>query len=258
MVMSSADEHYALLDPPTGAIEQEFPTFGFDNAYLSPMDLDNDGRFELFFGKFGPPLNTAYDWTPSGYVTMFSNTDPLEGHGSAHLRNPGLTEIVEFGPNDLRIRNSAGFVIFRASTDLPGWTGVNRDAAVLDVNDNGVSELLAVDAVAVRLLEPVNLLAVPGSGDGRGFVLLANAPNPFRAGTAIRFVTPAAGDVSVRVLDAGGRLVRRLDGHMNAGPQEIRWDGKDDRGRAVPSGLWFYEITANGARLTGRMVRLGS
>jgi hypothetical protein len=156
------------------------------------------------------------------------------------------------------VRDASGTVIFRASTDLAGWTGANRNVAALDLNADGVDELIVSDDGAVRLLKPTGLVAVTDPARGRGFVLLASAPNPFRAGASIRFSLPAAGDVGVRIYGAGGRLLRRLDDHLAAGAHEIRWDGKDDEGRAVPSGMLFYEVTANGARLTGRMVRLGS
>ena len=166
LVASAADRHFALLDTPTGALEHEFPAFGLDNSYVLPMDLDGDGRFELFFGRFTttPQLYTAYDWTPGGYTTMFSHNDAIEGIGSAHLRNPGLTEMVELAPNDLRVRDASGAVIFRASTDLPGWTGVNRNMEVLDVNDDGISDILASDDGATRLLHPTSLTAVTGGG----------------------------------------------------------------------------------------------
>jgi hypothetical protein len=223
------------------------------------MDLDGDGRDEMFFGRFttNPELYTAYHWTPGGYTTLFSHNDPIESIGSAHFRNPGLTEMVELAPNDLRVRDASGTVIFRASTDLPGWTGVNRDMQVLDVNGDGIGDLLASDAGSVRMLHPIGLTAVTGLGDGRSLALLGNAPNPFHAGTAIRFVLPAASDVAIRVCDARGRLVRRLTDHLSAGTQEIHWDGRDEQGRDVPSGVLFYELTANAARRTGRMVRLG-
>jgi hypothetical protein len=129
---------------------------------------------------------------------------------------------------------------------------------ILDVDGDGVSELLAIDDGAVRLLHATGLTAVGNGGEGRAFVLLASAPNPFRTGAAIRFVTPTAGNVSIRVFDAGGRLLRRLDDRVAAGPHEVRWDGKDEQGRAAPSGILFYEVVANGTRRTGRMVRLGS
>ena len=258
LVVNSADQHYALLDPTGGAIEHEFPAFGENDSYAQPTDLDNDGRTEMLFSRFTPPLNTAYDWSPSGWTTLFSNNDVLEGMGAGHYRNPGLTELAELAPNDVRVRDASGAVIFLASTDLPGWTGANRNVAALDVNVDGVDELMVSDDGAVRLLRPTGLVAVTDPAQGHGFVLLASAPNPFRAGTSIRFSLPAAGNVGVRIYGAGGRLLRRLDDHLAAGAHEIHWDGKDDEGRAVPSGMLFYEVTANGARLTGRMVRLGS
>ena len=59
------------------------------------------------------------------------------------------------------------------------------------------------------------------------------------------------------MFDASGRLVRRLDEHMTAGLHEIHWNGRDERARAVQSGMLFYEVTADGTRRSGRMVRLG-
>lgn len=259
LVASTADQHYALLHCPTGALEGEFPAFTSDNGYVLPLDIDNDGRLELFFNRhsFAPPLSTGYDWRPSGYFTLFSHTDAIEGFGNAHFRNTAATEFAEFAPNDLRLRDLNGLVLFRASTDLPGWTGANRDMQVLDVNADGVSELLTIDTGAVRLVHFTGTTAVANPGEVNELQLIGNAPNPFRVGTALRFSTRAAGNVGIRVFDAGGRLVRRLDEHMTAGPHEIQWDGRDQNGHSVPSGILFYEVTADGTKRTGRMVRLG-
>ena len=258
LVASTADQRYALLDTPTGAVEHEFPAFTSDDSYLVPFDADNDGRLELFFARFSPPLSsTAYNWTPQGYATLYSHTDEIQGTGSGQFRTAGSTELVEFGVNDLRVRSLTGSVLFRASTDLPGWTGVGRDMAVVDVDGDGVQEFLASDAGSVRLVRYVGLLSAIEPGRTDGFRLLANAPNPFHDGTAFRFSARAPGNVGIRVFDASGRLVRRLDRLMPAGQHEIAWDGRDERGHLVPSGLLFYEVTAAGARQTGRMVRVG-
>jgi len=82
-------------------------------------------------------------------------------------------------------------------------------------------------------------------------------PNPFRTATTFRFSTRSAGDVSIRIFDAGGRMLRRLAERMPAGMNEVRWDGRDERGGTVPSGMLFYEVSADGMRQTGRLVRLG-
>jgi len=256
---STADQHYALLDTPTGAVEHEFPGFGLNDSYVLPFDLDGDGRLEMFLGRFAtnPELYTAYDWTPGGYVTMFSHNDPIEGIAPAHLRNPGLAELGELAPNDVRVRDASGVVIFRASSDLAGWTGVNRNLEVLDVNDDGIGELLVSDAGSTRMVRATGLAEVGGGGAGR-LALLGAAPNPFKDGTAIRFTMPAPGEVAIRVFDARGRLVRRLGDHLSAGAHALRWDGMDALGRPAPSGMFFYEVRVQDARLTGRMVRLGS
>jgi flagellar hook assembly protein FlgD len=60
--------------------------------------------------------------------------------------------------------------------------------------------------------------------------------------------------MSLRVFDARGRLVRTLvEGYREAGPGSARWDGRDRRGTAVASGVYFYRLTVGGERLTRRM-----
>jgi subtilisin family serine protease len=86
---------------------------------------------------------------------------------------------------------------------------------------------------------------------------LASAPNPFPAGTAIRFQLPAAGDVRLRVYDCGGRLTRELDhGAYAAGPHTRNWDGTDAHGNAVSDGIYFVELTTPTGRVREKIVRL--
>ena len=153
-VASAGDRHYALLDAAAGGVEQEFPAFTLDNGYLSAIDSDNDGRLELYFDQYNAPHQfTGYEWTPSGYSTLFSHNDPIEGFGNGNFRGLNSFEFMEFAPNDLRLRDLSGAVLFRASTDLPGWTGVNRDLQTVDVARNGISEFLAIDSGAARLVQ---------------------------------------------------------------------------------------------------------
>ena len=86
-------------------------------------------------------------------------------------------------------------------------------------------------------------------------MLLPNHPNPFDRWTLIAFELPAGSEVSVRVFDVTGRMVRSLvDGRMGAGMHAIRWDGCDANGVAVPSGIYFCRLEAAGARETRKMV----
>ncbi len=88
-----------------------------------------------------------------------------------------------------------------------------------------------------------------------GLALYANHPNPFNPETAIGFHMPRAGEVSLRVYDIEGRLVRTLvEGEFGAGRHEALWNGKDGTGRAVGSGMYMYELKAMGETLTRSML----
>ena len=72
-------------------------------------------------------------------------------------------------------------------------------------------------------------------------------PNPFRESTTFRFQLHHAERVSLRVYDASGRLVRDLfDDWARAGETEIAWDGRNDVGRRLPAGTYFYRLRAAG------------
>ncbi len=97
----------------------------------------------------------------------------------------------------------------------------------------------------------------PAAGAPAPFALAQNQPNPFNPSTAIGFSLPAAGDVSLLVFDVSGRLLRTLaHGRHAAGTHAVSWDGRDDRGQAVPSGLYLYRLSANGTTTTRRMTLL--
>lgn len=68
-------------------------------------------------------------------------------------------------------------------------------------------------------------------------------PSPFRARTSIAYALPAAGPVSLRVHDLAGRVVRILtDGPQAAGVHRVVWDGRDDQGRSLASGVYLYRL----------------
>ncbi|MBK8232061.1 MAG: T9SS type A sorting domain-containing protein [Candidatus Eisenbacteria bacterium] len=80
-------------------------------------------------------------------------------------------------------------------------------------------------------------------------------PNPSAGRTAISFSLPRSGPTSVEIYDAGGRLVRVLDAReMAAGGQSLVWDGRDDAGRGVASGLYFARVTTRQREMTSPVV----
>ncbi|MDH5268820.1 MAG: M6 family metalloprotease domain-containing protein [Candidatus Krumholzibacteria bacterium] len=89
----------------------------------------------------------------------------------------------------------------------------------------------------------------------RDMVLEQNHPNPFNPSTSIRFFLPARGTVALNVYDIRGALVRRLaQGTFDAGAHTMAWDGTDDAGRPVASGVYVYRLTADRRSQTRKML----
>ena len=84
--------------------------------------------------------------------------------------------------------------------------------------------------------------------------LHANYPNPFNPKTTIQYSLPRAMPVRLVIYDVNGRLVRKLvDGVQDAGDQRATWDGRNEGGSAVGSGVYIYRLEADGTMLTRKM-----
>lgn len=84
--------------------------------------------------------------------------------------------------------------------------------------------------------------------------LHANYPNPFNPRTTIKFDIHQAGQVDISVFDVSGRLVKRLVNRtMSAGQYDAVWEGRDDGGRSVAAGVYFFQLKTSGTIDTKRM-----
>ncbi len=87
------------------------------------------------------------------------------------------------------------------------------------------------------------------------FALYANAPNPFNPVTRILFDLPERQDVTLRVYDVRGRLVKTLlTGVQKAGRHEAAWRGTDESGRSAGSGVYFYRLESGEQTATRKMI----
>ena len=99
----------------------------------------------------------------------------------------------------------------------------------------------------------------PGTLPGE-FTLQQNYPNPFNPSTIIRFtissVEQNSARVSLRIFNVLGQEVRTLldNAPARAGAYELTWDGRDDSGRTLASGVYLYQLTVGSVAQTKRMV----
>ena len=97
----------------------------------------------------------------------------------------------------------------------------------------------------IQIVEPgVSTGVEEAAGIPKRYMLHANAPNPFNPITTIRYDLPRSSRVELEVYDITGRLVKTLvSGEVKQpGRHDVIWNGSNDRGRAVASGLYFYRL----------------
>jgi hypothetical protein len=97
-----------------------------------------------------------------------------------------------------------------------------------------------------------NPLALP-----KEFALFQNYPNPFNPQTNIEYALPKASQVNLVVYNILGQKVRTLvDNFETAGLKKVIWDGKDERGNEIPSGIYFYKLKTANYSQTKKMIVL--
>ena len=137
------------------------------------------------------------------------------------------------------------------------WLTSAKQAVAAGGIETASAERLLSYERGLHVLEQLLATLVPKST-----ALLANYPNPFNPETWIPYRLAKGSDVQLRIYDTQGRLVRHLDlEHQTAGVYQTRsraayWDGRNEMGESVASGLYFYTLTAGDFSATRRMLIL--
>jgi BNR/Asp-box repeat protein len=242
----------ASVHPPGGTMDVHFirSTDG-GQTWSNPRRVNDD-----------PPSNGAWQWFGTMSVSPDSRIDAVWNdtrHGAAANQGELFYSFstdggVTWSPNE------------QASPRWNSWLGWPNQQKIGDyyhmVSDReGASLAWAAtfngeqDVYYLRIPFPATSVA----GDpGRRYRLHSNLPNPFTRATTIRYETPdGGGRVKLEVFDVAGRHLRTLtDGWVAGGTQLARWDGVDDRGRAVTSGVYLCRLRAPGCSETRRMMVL--
>jgi len=230
--------------------------------------------------------------TPQGSAKMFSTFDPnsdtgiyqsfpsapdsgyqLDVYSLITCWEDALTDTNDnFAIAQIRFRNAADSVvgsvdkvIADVTSPLGKWTkhtiygkapaGTDSvDAYVLFISPTLMNGAVWVDDIALR---PGPASGIPGGPGSAGFRLYQNAPNPFGSATRIRFDLPRPAVVKLGAYNVKGELVSTiLDERMSEGSKEITWDARDNRGRAVASGIYFYRLATEDFVQTKKMMLL--
>ena len=222
-------------------------------------------------------LPEPYDDLPVGDLMPFSSRGPtLEGLLKPDLVAPSVLTAARSG-DSTRYRNATArgggtsasaavvsgavalyFERFPDATNREVWRALTGTAA----SDEFTGETPNLDwgygklDVAALLQEPPTVVAAEtGEALPSGFSLAQNHPNPFNGRTAISYRLPGPGTVELILYDLLGRPVRRLvSKYQGAGSYRVAWDGTDDRGLAVATGVYLYRLKAGDQQLSRRLL----
>ena len=174
------------------------------------------------------------------------------GQNSADLNGDGLVDIVdlvlvasEFGDEAQAPSLYPQALELLSAADLRQWLSQAQQLALTD----------PAYLRGITVLEQLHAALIP-----QETVLLPNYPNPFNPETWIPYRLSHASDVDITIYDTRGMVVRRLDlGHQMAGYYTDRtkaayWNGRNEHGESVASGIYFYQLRARDYTALRRMV----
>lgn len=146
---------------------------------------------------------------------------------------------------------------YRFVMEPPAGLGLRPDTVTVSSVTSDMSIDFVLDPQVATSVNPPTAAQA-----GASMTLAQNVPNPFNPQTVIGFRVPSADAASstpvrLRVYGADGRLLRTLvNERLPAGEHEARWDGNDDGGRPVPSGVYLYRLETEGGAESRKMVLL--
>ncbi len=206
-------------------------------ALPRPVSLTSSVDFDLFrFTTTGPAvLDVILDPVGSRYLLegVFVQTDEIMNLAFQVLGGPDgsvvLAEVNEVGPG---VNEVLSGLALPAAGEY--WLYVYRAGGMTDLQRYALSLNVAVDDLTAT---PDQVVQSPGTG-------ATLYPNPFNPRTIARFYVETPSSFAMDVYDVTGKLVRRIRGEAIAGWNEQAWDGRGDRGEALPSGTYLMRIRA--------------
>jgi hypothetical protein len=166
--------------------------------------------------------------------------------------------------NHMTRRNAGGSGLDKCPRDVPSIVAgsLNEIGAALKwgfgaANYGGIPKLTSVEVLATCQ----STWGLPADvGDNASTLvnrLYQNEPNPFNPRTTIKFSLAQNGPVQVLIYDVNGRLIKTLqDGNLAAGPHTLTWDGTNNDGKHVGSGVFWSQMKAGSFVSNKKMVIL--
>ena len=277
------------------SIPADNPFFGNDSSWREEIfayGLRNPWRFsfdsetgQLFCADVGQNAYEEIDLIESGKNYGWNIMEGFHCFNAASCNDSGLTMPIWEYPHNGGHRSVTGGYVYRG-TKIPGLFGkyIYADFLTGEIwalqydNQNGAQNEFLLDSgisiasFGVDQNNELYICAFDGliytfqntpSAIGKTkilqpayFKLRQNIPNPFNPNTEISFELAKPGSVELLIFDINGQKVKILyNGLRQRGSHKLSWNGKNDFGHPVSSGIYFYKLTLNNSQfITKRML----
>ncbi len=220
---------------------------GYFVAALNPCTLHLPGGASS--GKVAP---VKPEW--KGTITV-DDVKLTVGVGDKTRISP-IPPVVPGGNEPVSYLEVDGWKAAGAITTDDGWDLVlNKDATVKFDLPAGVQVFVDGEPVDGSVNLKVGTYRLTATYLPSKFALESNVPNPFNASTEIRFAVPTRSVVNLAIYDLSGHLVRTLvDGEVEPGFHSVVWDGTDNAGNPVGSGVYLCRMKGGDFSAVRRMM----
>jgi len=184
-------------------------------------------------------------------VNVISNSSTAVGAGLYIFRHSGEVKNLKVHTDmDVKYHDSGGELrILVYSFDGRAIPAGLSELFSFEAHDVELIQVEAVDFYGSPLKSTITTKVLPNK-----FALMNNYPNPFNLSTSITFALPEDCQVSLQFFNIAGQLVKSFQGEYQAGTHYIVWDGSNNKGQEVASGIYFYRLAAGDYTRTKKMV----
>lgn len=243
--------------------EYRIPLTADVQAYFKVVDNEDSVNYHE---KGTWYYSNAQAYGPTSRYAYLSSTGGASATFTTSLERAGLYTISEIVPTTKNASNRAAYVI-STSTEIHDTVFIDQNRGsgywvllgqyhlpakqpiqvkVADAGQSTSGAVLRADAVKIQLSKAVSVTDVYPYGQlPAEFKLGQNYPNPFNSLTTIPYELPISTNVSLVVYDVLGRRIKILvSEYQEAGRGSVWWDGTDEDGEAVGTGVYIYRLEA--------------
>jgi len=207
-------------------------------------NVTGEGDTELSVESDGPELPGTYLLVPVDPPVYYYLTSSASFDGAIEVCIP-------YNP-DAVLGDESELALFH----YDGATWTNILSSVDEVNNIICGVTTSLSPFVVAEPTPVSV-DDPNAARPTTFSLAQNYPNPFNSSTAIAFAVPRRSSVNLSIFNLlGRRIITLVEDTKSAGAYQIEWDGNDESGSPVASGLYLYRLQAGDYSETRKMLLL--